>query len=262
LLNRREFLGTTLAAAVAAGAHAQQLASTHPDTVIELRQYTLRGGKRDTLIAMFEESFQQPLNDVGAHVIGTFRDLDDPDRFVWMRGFHDMASRPQALSAFYDGQLWKSKKDAANATMLDSDNVLLLRPVSAGDGFQTSPKESGKNQIIGANIYYLSNVDTQAFEAFFDRSVRPRIEELGVKPIACFVSEEASNNFPRLPVREHDRVFVWFARWQDAAAESAFAARFAALSGWRDSAPEAIFPALMRKPERLRLVPTARSELR
>ena len=262
MLNRREFLGTTLAAAVAAGTKAQEPASAHPDTVIELRQYTLRGGKRDTLIAMFEQDFQQPLNDDGVHVIGTFRDLDDPDRFVWLRGFRDMAARPQALAAFYDGPVWKSRRSAANATMLDSDNVLLLKPAAAGDGFQAAPASAGRDGIIGAGIYYLGNVDAQAFAEFFDRSMRPRIEELGAKPIARLVTEPSPNNFPRLPVREHDRVFAWFARWPNADAERAFAARFAALSGWRDAAPEAILPALMRKPERLRLAPNAKSELR
>ena len=262
MFNRREFIGTTLAAAVAAGTEAKACASVQPDTVIELRQYTLRGGKRDTLIAMFEERFQQPLNDVGAHVIGTFRDLDDPDRFVWLRGFRDMATRPQALSAFYDGPVWKEQRNAANATMLDSDNVLLLKPASAGDGFQTAPGGGAQRVMLGASIYYLGTADAQAFAAFFDSAMRPRIEELGAKAIARLVSEEAPNNFPRLPVREHDRVFAWFCRWPDADAERAFATRFAALSGWRDAAPESILPAFMRKPERLRLEPCARSELR
>jgi hypothetical protein len=267
VLNRREFLGTTISAAVTAalvadGASAGQRPHAPPDTVLELRQYTLHGGKRDTLIAMFEEIFQQPLNDDGVHVIGTFRDLDDPDRFVWLRGFRDMATRPQVLSAFYDGPVWKSKASAANPTMLDSDNVLLLKPASANDGFSASSGSAGKDAIVGASIYYLGGVDAQAFAAFFDRSMRPRIEELGAKPIARLVSEEAPNNFPRLPVREHERVFIWFARWPNVDAESAFASRFAALSGWRDGAPEAILPALMRKPERLRLAPCAKSELR
>jgi len=262
MVNRREFLGTTIAAAVAAGVTAQEPASAQPDAVIELRQYTLRGGKRDTLIAMFEETFQRPLNDAGMHVIGSFRDLDDADRFVWLRGFPGMAARPQALSAFYDGPLWKSKRAAANATMLDSDNVLLLKPATADGGFQASSANAGKGEIIGATIYYLGAVDAQAFAAFFDRSMRPRIEETGARPIARFVSEETPNNFPRLPVREHDRVFIWFARWPNLDAERAFARRFAALSGWRDEAPERVLAALMRKPERLRLAPTAKSELR
>lgn len=40
------------------------------------------------------------------------------------------------------------------------------------------------------------------------------------------------------------------------------AAGLAAEAGWRDAAPEAVLPALMRKPEGLRLTPTARSRLR
>ena len=264
MLNRREFLGTTISAAVAASVVSDRAAAAVPtqaDAVFELRQYTLRGGKRDTLITMFEESFQQPLNDAGAHVIGTFRDLDDPDRFVWMRSFRGMASRPKALSDFYDGPIWKGKRNDANATIVDSDNVLLLKPVSAQSGFQAT-KSAGKDDIISANIYYLGNVDAQAFVTFFDQSMLPRIAELGAKPIAQFITEETPNNFPRLPVREKDRIFVWFARWPNADAENAFAARFAALSGWRDTTPEAVLPALMRKPERLRLAPNAKSELR
>jgi hypothetical protein len=33
-------------------------------------------------------------------IIGQFRDLDHPDRFVWLRGFADMEARTQALGAF------------------------------------------------------------------------------------------------------------------------------------------------------------------
>jgi hypothetical protein len=268
VLNRREFLGTTIAAAAAAGvrsgrAMAATQPATHADTIIELRQYTLRGGKRDTLIRMFEESFQQPLNDDGMHVIGTFRDLDDADRFVWMRGFRDMASRPQALSSFYHGPIWKAKRSEANATMLDSDNVLLLKPAEPDSGFQpTSLHPANKDEIIGASIHYLANVDAQAFVKFFDETMLPHVTSLGARPIARFVSEESPNNFPALPIREHDRVFVWFARWPNVEAENAFATRFHASSGWRDTTPEALFPALMRKPERLRLAPNAKSELR
>jgi hypothetical protein len=272
VLNRREFLGTTIAAAAAAGAlngeanaatKPAQQSATHADTIVELRQYTLHGGKRDTLINMFEESFQQPLNDDGVHVIGTFRDLDDPDRFVWLRGFRDMASRPAALSSFYYGPIWKAKRSEANATILDSDNVLLLKPAGPDSGFQSSSVNTAdKDEIIGANIYYLGNVDAQAFVKFFDEVMVPHLTALGAKPIARFVSEESPNNFPALPVRERDRVFVWFARWPNVEAEKAFVTRFHASSGWRDAAPEALLPALMRKPERLRLAPNAKSELR
>jgi hypothetical protein len=111
-------------------------------------------------------------------------------------------------------------------------------------------------------IYYLGDVDLSQFERFFEQTVLPQLAAQGVTPIARLVTEVSPNNFPRLPVREHERTFVWFARWPGPAAEAAFIERFDALSGWRDAAPEAVLPALMRKPERLRLAPTARSELR
>jgi hypothetical protein len=85
---------------------------------------------------------------------------------------------------------------------------------------------------------------------------------MDVRPIARFVTHGAANNFPKLAIREHDRVYVWFARWSSAEDEEHFCARWAALSGWRDGAPDSVLPGLMRKPERLRLSPTPRSALR
>jgi hypothetical protein len=92
------------------------------DSVLELRQYTRRAGQRETLISLFEKEFVTPQNEVGGCVRATFRDLDDPDRFVWIRRFADMPSRKHALEAFYGGPAWQSHKAAANATMADSDN--------------------------------------------------------------------------------------------------------------------------------------------
>ena len=89
--------------------------------VIELRQYTLRARQRDVLIELFEREFIDPQNAVGSHVLGQFRDVDDPDRFVWMRGFDDMATRARALGSFYGGPVWKAHRSAANATIVDSD---------------------------------------------------------------------------------------------------------------------------------------------
>ena len=99
-----------------------------PPKVIELRQYTLHPGQRDTLIDLFEREFVQPQRAAGIQLLGRYRDLDRPDRFVWLRGFADMAARPAALAAFYDGPVWRAHRDAANATMIDSDDVRLLRP--------------------------------------------------------------------------------------------------------------------------------------
>ena len=59
-------------------------------------------------------------------MLGWFRDIEDPDAFVWLRGFADMEARARALQAFYRGAVWHEHREAANATMVDFDNVLLL----------------------------------------------------------------------------------------------------------------------------------------
>src|SRR5947209_12081023 len=117
--------------------------------IVELRQYTLHPGKRDVLIDLFDGEFIEPQEAIRIKVIGQFRDVDDPDRFVWLRGFRDMASRAKALEDFYGGPVWKAHREAANATMVDSDNVLLLRPALPASGFSLEGRDrpaSGANR--------------------------------------------------------------------------------------------------------------------
>lgn len=257
-LDRRSLIAAIAASPLlAAHLHAKE---THvpQNNVVELRQYTLHGGKRDTLIELFEREFVEPQNALGARVLGTFRDLDDPDRFVWLRGFDSMAARAEALTAFYGGPVWRAHREAANATMVDSDNVLLLRP--AGEARTLTPGEGGG--VVTACIHYLGATAPALFAETFDAALRPRLADLGAVPFATFVTESSPNSFPRLPVREGEPVFVWLVRSPDERAADAFQAGFARLSGWRDAVPAAVLPALMRKPERLRLAPTATSALR
>ena len=239
-----------------------QVEKASQDTVFELRQYTLYGGKRDTLIALFEKNFIESQEAVGANVIGTFRDLDDPDRFVWIRGFRDMPARGQALDSFYGSSpAWLTHKKEANTTMVDSDNVLLLRPASSLPEFHSAHPPSGGAAIYGATIYYLGGADEAQFKAFFDSVILPHLHELGVQPVAVLMTDEVPNNYPRLPIRDKERVFLWMTRFPSDEAYASFAEHMRAWSGWRDKAPEAILPAVMRKPEQLRLKPTKRSPL-
>ncbi len=168
--------------------------------VIELRQYLTVPGRRDELIELFERAFLYLQEELGNHVIGTFRNLDDPDRFVWLRGFPDMAARAIALEAFYSHPVWRGHRDAANATILDSDNVLLLKPAWEGSGFANSVR-TGTGVVI-AQICHFALVPPADFVARF----RSRADGLG-----AYVTEPSPNTFPRLPVREGEHVFVWFA---------------------------------------------------
>ena len=61
--------------------------------VIELRRYTLRPGQRDVLIELFDRELVESQEATGMRILGQFRDLGDPDQFVWVRSFPDMAVR-------------------------------------------------------------------------------------------------------------------------------------------------------------------------
>jgi hypothetical protein len=216
--------------------------------VIELRQYTLYGGRRDELMRLFRHEFIVPQAAVGATVLATFRDLDDPDRFVWWRGFADMDSRLQALGAFYGGEVWAKHRAAANATMVDSDNVLLLESLDSRPDL--TPRTAG---VLRVAIHSLNEVATALFTEFLDAFYARLVRACGGAVSARFASEAAPNNFPKLPVRAA-KVFVWCAHFADLETERAFSTRLHAASGWRDTAKEAVLPALVSKPEVLRLV--------
>ena len=62
--------------------------------VVELRQYTLRPGQRDVLIDLFDRELVESQEADGMAIVGQFRDLDDPDRFIWIRGFASMPPGP------------------------------------------------------------------------------------------------------------------------------------------------------------------------
>ncbi|MBN9235324.1 MULTISPECIES: NIPSNAP family protein [Phyllobacteriaceae] len=241
--------------------------------VIELRQYTLVPGQRETLIDIFDGNFVEPQDAAGMTVIGQFRDLDRPDMFVWLRGFASMDRRRQALAAFYDGPVWAAHRDAANATMIDSDNVLLLRPAWPGAGFapafceraalyplETSLKSNRNNEIsplVAATIHYLNPESVAAFVARFRNEAASLLAEQGATPLAAFVIEPAENSFPRLPVRIGETVFVHLSRFESIDAH----ARAAAAPSWRDFLGS-VQPYETKPAEHLRLTPTSRSLLR
>ncbi|HXU74130.1 MAG TPA: NIPSNAP family protein [Polyangia bacterium] len=222
--------------------------------VLELRQYTLHPGRRDELIDLFERHFLDGQEACGMRVLGQFRDADDPDRFVWLRAFPDLPSRAPALASFYGGPLWRAHRNAANATMIDSDNVLLLRPVEPGAVATTA-----RAGFFVATVYLLSRPATSGFARLFDERVRPLLVESGAPPIARLVTEYGANEFPQLPVRA-EHAFVWLAAFDDEAAAERCLARVAASPAWRDVEP-ALRAELVAPPQRLRLSPTAHSRL-
>jgi NIPSNAP len=237
--------------------------------VVELRQYTLRPGQRDVLIDLFDREFIESQEADGMAIVGQFRDLDDPDRFVWIRGFASMTSRARGLASFYGGPAWKAHSAAANATMIDSNNVLLLRPVTARSGFPAATAArppaghapAAPSRIL-VTLYYRDRPFDQAFADFFDRQARPVLIEAGATPLACLQTEYAENTFPALPVRTGENVFAWLARFPSPARLGDHLRQIERSAEWRDRVLPALSALITGPPQQLRLAPTARSLLR
>ena len=215
--------------------------------VIELRQYTLHPGARERLVRVFEDHFIEGQERYGMRIVGQFRDLDAPDRFVWIRGFPDMEARTRALEGFYTGPGWKEHGPAANATMVDHTNVLLLRPADAEAGFRFDPRLRPSPEavetpggIVVATIRHLT------VPASPDVVVSLRDAAGAGTLLGQFVTESARNTYPRLPVREDTNVLVTFVS-------------YATPDAWRPSASPSL---AITRVEHLRLQPTRRSFLR
>jgi hypothetical protein len=227
--------------------------------VVELRQYTLKPGRRDVLIELFDREFVESQELVGMHVIGQFRDLDRLDRFVWLRGFADMTVRKTALESFYGGAVWKSHRDAANATMIDVDDVLLLRPLAPSTRFVPQPQRPAQGSESPASLLIatICSFDGPADRNLVGGTLVPALVATGTPPLAVFVEEPSENTFPALPVRTGEHVVVWFQR----VAPIDVASTAGQMGEWRDVASEHL-PGLIGPPLQVRLQPTPRSQLR
>ncbi|HEY3732891.1 MAG TPA: NIPSNAP family protein [Streptosporangiaceae bacterium] len=239
--------------------------------IVELRQYTLHPGQRETMITLFDRELVESQEELGMVILGQFRDRDNPDRFVWLRGFETMPGRAEALASFYSGPAWRACSAEANATMIDSDNVLLLRPVAAHSGFPapgTARPPAGQTEpellttLILATIFYRDRPFDDDFLNFFDRQARPALAEAGADPLAWLQTEYAENTFPALPVRTGEHAFVWFTRFSSAAQAGACEDRLSRSDFWQEKALPRLSAMAAGAPERLRLVPTDRSLLR
>lgn len=252
----------SMTAGAPTGSHGMQEPRCCP--VVELRQYQLHPGRRDELIELFDREFVETQEAVGMSVIAQFRDLARPDVFVWLRGFPDMVSRARSLNAFYKGPVWAAHGRAANATMINSDDVHLLRPLRPGSGFSLGGRArtagSEPAELIVATIYRPVASLTD-FAAFFESAIAPRLAASGSPPIAILQTEPSENTFPGLPVHEGVNVLVWFARFDGQEAYKRHLNALAADRIWHDEVARDLGRRLAEPPTVLRLKTTARSHV-
>jgi hypothetical protein len=141
--------------------------------VIELRRYTIKPGEREHFAQYFEAYFPEAFQQLGAIAVGQFSERNNPLEFTWMRGFHDMDDRAKINAAFYYGPLWKEHKATLNPMMTDSDNVLLLRPLSPERTVMILPavdpvtEPAGATGVVVAEIF---SVEPDSIDAFSQRA--------------------------------------------------------------------------------------------
>jgi hypothetical protein len=151
---------------------------------------------------------------------------------------------------------------------VDSRVGVLTPPVIGGSGFALAersderiPDDRAAGSVAVATIHYLDDDAAAGFARFFAAAMMPTIVAAGGTILATLATESARNNFPRLPVREDEPVFVWLCSFSDLAAYERFTALLRSDDWHADASPE-ILRQFRRKPETLTLLPTRRSLLR
>lgn len=223
--------------------------------LVELRRYRAKPGRRDDLIDMFERTFLDAYEAAGALIPGTFRDLDDADRWTWMRAFRDGESRGEALTAFYASDVWKDGARACNATIAETGAGVLLR---AASGLAAADASHSARSVIALSLY--TPRDGDAFASFHDTILAPVLRDLGAAPFATLVTDRNENTYPRQRVRRRAAV-VTLTRFASPKAYDAFISARAASRAWAGLTPQ-LARLLTGAVETRRLAPTARSRLR
>jgi hypothetical protein len=231
--------------------------------VIEFRRYTIKEGEREHFADYFESYFPEAFQQMGAIAFGQFFERKNPVGFTWMRGFKNTDARAVINAGFYYGPLWREHASTMNSLMLDSDNVLLLRPLSPEHGIPVLPAVDPVNERNGAQgvvIAQVFAVKPNSVDAFAQKAEATfaAYRAAGAREAGVLVTLDLPNNFPQLPVRTDGPYLVWLGIVKDS---QALDAQFVPLA--EHSSPSLSATGLLRSaPELVILDPTHRSRLR
>lgn len=179
--------------------------------IVDVRDYRMVPGKLDLLLERFEDLFLDEQERLGAQILAIFRDAEDPDRFVWLRGMPDMATRQRVLTDFYvNGEMWREHRDAVNTWLVDSDDVLLVRPLTPWGTPATGPSAVGMYTVVAKEPL------TAARTAELERQVPAAVEAAGGRMLVTLATTPLENNFPRHPIRTGEYGLLWFATFPTA----------------------------------------------
>jgi hypothetical protein len=93
--------------------------------IVEVRTYRVKPGRREEFVHLFESRAVPAQRTLGIKILGPLLDLENPNRFVFLRSFPSMEERERMKNAFYDGELWKRELEGIAMPMIDSYDVTL-----------------------------------------------------------------------------------------------------------------------------------------
>jgi hypothetical protein len=99
--------------------------------IVEVRSYRIKPGHREEFIKFFETRAAPALRSFGIPVLGPLLDLENPNKFVFLRSFLTLEAREQLRNAFYGSALWKGELEAIAMPLIESYDVILCE-TSAG----------------------------------------------------------------------------------------------------------------------------------
>jgi NIPSNAP len=99
--------------------------------IVEVRSYRIKPGHREEFVELFVTRAIPALQSHGMSILGPMLDLENPNKFVWLRGFPSLEGRDEMKNAFYESDLWKKELEAIAMPMLESYDVILCETSSA-----------------------------------------------------------------------------------------------------------------------------------
>jgi len=232
-------------------------------SIVELRRYAIKSGERNNFAEYFQSYFPEAFQQLSVIVFGTFFERRKPERFTWIRGFHDHFHRGSANSAFYYGPVWREHRARMNDRIEDSDNVIQLTPVDPSRPIPVLPavdpvtdKPQTRGTVVAVIFPVKADEVTRPLESFGPLFAEYRAA--GFVEVSVLQTIDAPNTFPQLPIRSDGPFVVWLGI-APSSTESESRAPFVFETG---STEDPILAKLRGQPEVIVLDPTPRSRLR
>jgi hypothetical protein len=98
-----------------------------PQMFFELRQYSIRPGKKDEWVRMMEDEIIPFQQSQGMVIVGSFTGEEDESVYVWVRRFDSEEERERLYEAVYQSDHWKNDIGPRIPDLMDRDKINVQR---------------------------------------------------------------------------------------------------------------------------------------